>query len=152
MRCPKGKELAAYIDGELGPVRSRQIAIHIAVCPGCARTAESLQAVRNLLLSQPRPPAGEWFAERTASRMAGLSLVRRSTPLSRQKTAAWGIVAMLALCIGTALIVRPWSRPDESLLARCVERFEQGVEQKEGGISLERCTSPWDAVLGEDVP
>lgn len=153
MQCPKGEELTAYVDGELRPARAKQIASHIVACPRCAETAVSLQAVRHLLLSQPRPKAEAWFAERTAGRVAELLGTRQLKTAPPKKTAAWAIAAALTLCVGSAcLITRPWNWRDDPLLARCVERFEQGVEQKDGGIGIERCTSPWDAVLGEEIP
>jgi hypothetical protein len=82
------RRLSEWVDGELGPARSRRLEEHLSRCPGCTRQARELRELRLLFAGLPRlePPdsmASGVFArievETEARRPALVSLYRSFT-------------------------------------------------------------------------
>jgi predicted anti-sigma-YlaC factor YlaD len=48
---------SAYLDSHGGDDRNARIALHLAVCAGCAAYVEQIASVRNLIALLPEPPA-----------------------------------------------------------------------------------------------
>ncbi|GEM_PF-1540741 len=84
--------LDAYLDGELGEDRAREVDLHLASCPACRRALEEERRFRGVWAGLPVPDPGEafWdrFPERWAER-AGLPREDRTLPAAGAPRAAW---------------------------------------------------------------
>ena len=90
--CPADEQLAAYIDGVLGPAESRQVTEHLASCADCFEVYS--ETARFLVDSSPASPED---AAREAA-LAGKGVVRFPTLAERRRQVAqWGAIAALLL-------------------------------------------------------
>ena len=90
--------LNAYLDGELGGRRLRQVEAHLDGCAGCRAELASLSALSTLLRKTP-PPVQFTPPERFATRLA-LRLPRNPQPAPRNRAvglAGWLVPAGLLL-------------------------------------------------------
>lgn len=109
--------IAAYVDGELGPLEERAVERHLEGCPGCAALVADLRTVRAaaFTLDRREPPA-DMFA-RIQARLADAPPAppRRilAWPNSRSAWGTW-LAAAAALLIATTLGLMPLLRPATS--------------------------------------
>lgn len=150
MRCPKGETISAYIDGELDLRRAAAVRSHIAECNSCARLAGELKAARFVLVSQPRPIPRAGFTERTLGRH-GSDAARTARPgFAPRRLAPWVGAALVLVSLGAGLMLGRWRKPNDPLIARCLEYYEESASHEPTQSALDD-SSPWTAVLGEGV-
>jgi len=84
MRCATTRRrLSAYLDGDLDPRHSQQVAVHLEGCPACTARWRSLRSAVEMLAEVPRLECRESVAARVLDRLevenrgAGLALILR---------------------------------------------------------------------------
>jgi hypothetical protein len=69
-KCKKIRELdGQYLQGDLDPVRDRQVESHLAECPSCQKVFQETQDVLNLLPKDSLPDPGPVFWDTLSSRI-----------------------------------------------------------------------------------
>jgi len=124
MKCSKVRKLvSAYLDGELGEARAREVEAHLAACSDCRAEAEAVRRTLDLL--------GEW---RPVEPRLGLEALRERLkqraprtwqpvlPIPRWAAAA---LALLSIWAGASLGLRvpqapPAKAPSEHQIASAV--------------------------------
>lgn len=108
MQCPEAQNrLSAYLDRELDPGLSRELALHLDDCPACRNQLESLSSLTAMLAADviPEPPAALAGRILAASRRphAASPVILWWSELSRAMRAAAVIMLMVGTTAGTLL-------------------------------------------------
>jgi hypothetical protein len=111
---PSEEEIAAWVDGVLGPDDARRVAEAVAADPDLAAAAERLRNLNALLRETYRAPLDEPVPERIAAALQGQPPPVQGTvvPFRRPARAAWAPAALaagvaLAAGIGLGWLVQP---------------------------------------------
>jgi anti-sigma factor RsiW len=133
-----GTRIDAFIDGELPPSESVEVARHVSVCALCDRAVLRLLAVRDALASATDRALAEvdlsaiWpRVEHAIERLDGQVAWReRGAARRRIPGLAWGAIA--AIAAGTMLFLRPVGGPSPSPLAKdaTVTAAVRGVDRR----------------------
>jgi anti-sigma factor RsiW len=118
-----GTRIDAFIDGELPPSESVEVARHVSVCALCDRAVQRLLTVRDALAYATDRALAEvdlstiWpRVERAIEQVDGQAAWRRRGAARRRVPGlAWGAIA--AIAAGTMLFLRPVGGPSPSALA-----------------------------------
>ncbi len=134
------RDLSAFLDGELGERRSREISLHLERCAGCREAVEELRLLREAVSSLPRRGLSEEGHRRL---MSGLSeaareredeeRVKRAAVIPRMATAAAVLLALLVVTI--AVMTTPVGRQS---VRQEGERGEEASPSVSGAESAER--------------
>ena len=123
------EDYSAYLDGELEPGRSDELAAHFEACALCNERLDALRGVDVLLREAPAPlPASDLY-ERLQSRIAEDEVRPPATPLPlrrrrrspsqrtggrRTTRTGFGIAGAAAVAAGLALLLLPTAGPEST--------------------------------------
>ncbi len=105
MKCDDAQALiAAYVDGELDPLRGHLIERHLRGCAQCAAQRRRLLALRERLRSEvPSFAAPPGLADRIRSAVAGSGAALQDRPRSARDRWRWLCAGAIAGCAATVL-------------------------------------------------
>jgi hypothetical protein len=115
MRCGKaGKHLGSYLDGELQDPLRTSLEKHLRVCPKCARRAEDLRRMADVLSSFSEVRPGETERARIRARIKEAMRERKEIPLPAptvrwklQVAAAASLILLAVAAVGLAVSLLP---------------------------------------------
>lgn len=101
--CPDGELLSVYLDGELDPIWSAQIAGHLEICPACHQRWEELKAVQ-VRLQREAPVPGEEILSRSYEAVLRRYDVTARPPLWKRRVAIPLPLAAAAAAVMAAVL------------------------------------------------